>query len=680
MRQRVAGTLASAGVVAASLVFAAGASAASSAVTTLRDTTAPAASSTPSVGAVPGSTSMSFEVDLGLSDPSGAAAFAKSVSSPSSSSYRQFLTPAQWEARFSPTTAAVSQVRSYLRSEGFALASVSGDRMIVEASGTAAQVESAFGTSLSYHTVQGQKLILNDTDLSVPSSVAPVISGVSGISQTIATPDDTTGATTTTSAASPSAAPPAGFRNAQPCSAYYGQIEAASFPPVPGGYPNDAPYAPCGYTPPQIRSAYGLTGQTTGSGVTVAVVDAYASPTLFADAHEYSKLNDPSNILKQSQFSELLAPSFNDGAACAGQSGWYGEQTLDVEAVHATAPGAHLLFAGAENCEGGLNDMIRTIVDKHLAEVVSNSYGITGGDLTDTSGDRDATDALLQMAAGTGVSVLFSSGDDGDNYDQIGTASPDYPASSPWATAIGGTSLEIGSAGQRLAEYGWSTGRSLFCNEDLLALGGCTKSQLQTWSPMSYDYGGGGGTSQDYIEPFYQAGVVPASLSEMYSSTPMRVIPDIAMDADPTTGLLIGETQTFPDGVYYDQYRLGGTSLASPLMAGVIARADQTAGSSLGFLNPKLYALYGHAGAVDDITPPSSPQDVIRADYFDGVDAASGIEYSARSINYEGAESYCTTPTKCTSQHTTLETSPGYDNITGIGTPGTNFVTALAAQ
>jgi subtilase family serine protease len=150
---------------------------------------------------------------------------------------------------------------------------------------------------------------------------------------------------------------------------------------------------------------------------------------------------------------------------------------------------------------------------------------------------------------------------------------------------------------------------------------------------MSYDYGGGGGTSQDYIEPFY-----------------------------------------------YDQYRLGGTSLASPLMAGVIARADQTAGSSLGFLNPKLYALYGHAGAVDDITPPSSPQDVIRADYFDGVDAASGIEYSARSINYEGAESYCTTPTKCTSQHTTLETSPGYDNITGIGTPGTNFVTALAAQ
>ena len=70
-----------------------------------------------------------------------------------------------------------------------------------------------------------------------------------------------------------------------------------------------------------------------------------------------------------------------------------------------------------------------------------------------------------------------------------------------------------------------------------------------------------------------------------------RVEPDISMDADPTTGMLVGETQTFPDGTYYDQYRIGGTSLSSPLFAGVMALADQAAGGPLGFVNPLLYKL-----------------------------------------------------------------------------------------
>ena len=82
--------------------------------------------------------------------------------------------------------------------------------------------------------------------------------------------------------------------------------------------------------------------------------------------------------------------------------------------------------------------------------------------------------------------------------------------------------------------------------------------------------------------------MVPTSLSESaLPPTPMRVEPDISMEADPATGMLVGETQTFPNGVFYDQYRIGGTSVASPLLAGVIARADQTAGHALGFLNPR---------------------------------------------------------------------------------------------
>jgi subtilase family serine protease len=678
MRERFAGRLAAAGAVAAAgLAFVSGAAAATPS-TTLSNTAAPAAVAAPTAGAVSGGTRMSFQVNLALTNPAGAAALARAVSDPSSASYRQYLTPAQWEARFSPSAASVSLVENYLRSEGFHVGNVSADRMTVHATGSAARVAAAFSTTLTYHRLQGKKLVVNNTALSVPTSVANVIAGISGILQVPAATNTTTGAATK---AKPNAKQPPGFRNPQPCGAYYGQILAASFPPLPGGYPTDAPYSPCGYTPAQLRGAYGLTGPDDGSGVTVAIVDAYASPTLFSDAHEFASINDPSNPLQPGQFSELLPTKFNKGAVC-GANGWYGEQTLDVEAVHSMAPGANILYAGAKNCFGSLNDTDEQIIDGHLASVITNSWGDTGGDLLDTASSRAAFDNVLQMAAATGVSVLFSSGDDGDDYIDFGVDTPDYPASSPWATAVGGTDLQVGSANQRLAEYGWSTGLAPFCNSDYEASDGCKKKQLGTWLPTGYQSGGGGGTSYDYIEPYYQAGVVPTALSELRGSTAMRVLPDVALDADPTTGMLEGETQTFPDGVYYDQYRIGGTSVASPLLAGIVARADETAGGSLGFLNPRLYSLSGNSAALNDIVSPASPTDIIRADYIDGVDATDGIRYSARVVDYQGPESFCTTNAKgkqkCTSAPVSLETSPGYDNMTGLGSPAPGFVGALA--
>ena len=235
-----------------------------------------------------------------------------------------------------------------------------------------------------------------------------------------------------------------------------------------------------------------------------------------------------------------------------------------MEAVHATAPGASILFAGAKNCEEGLVTALNKVISKHLADVVTNSYGDPAGDALDSAGDRAVYDDMLQMAAGTGISVLFSSGDWEDNYPLVGTTSPTFPASSPYATGIGGTTLAIGSDGSRAGEYGWSTARSFLCNAAYVAAGGCTASQENTWLPidLSLDGGSGGGTSSVYPQPSYQAGVVPNSLSEANSSSPMRVEPDISMEADPATGMLVGETQTFPDGVYYDTYRIGGTSLA----------------------------------------------------------------------------------------------------------------------
>lgn len=669
----------------------------------LRNSESPAASRTPRTGAVPGSSSIAFAVDLKLPDPAGAAAFATAVATPGSSSYHQYLTAAQWEARFSPTQTAVTQVVAFLKSSGLTVGKVPADRMEVPVSGTAAQVEQVFGTALSMHAVQGQSVILADQPLSIPASVAGVISGVTGVNEVLAKTNHTTGAArvlrtrhgariarrqsgspaAATGTSPPDSAPipqPPGFRAAPPCGAFYNDKLDTTLPLYGQSYPANPPWAVCGYVGPQFRSAYGLSGPKDGRGVTVAIVDAYASPTLLSDARTYASRNDPTSPLRSGQFSEVLPANYNKVKACDA-SGWFGEQTLDVEAVHSTAPGAKIVYSGARNCTTrALNQALRTIVDGHLASVISNSYGDSGGDVLDSPADRASTDKILMMAAGTGISVLFSSGDGGDEYTTLGQVAADYPASSPYATAVGGTTLQVGRNGQRLGEYGWSTARSFLCNSTYQAAGGCTAAQNNTWLPidLALDGGSGGGTSQVYPQPAWQSGVVPANLSQANGGPPMRVEPDVSMEGDPATGMLVGETQTFPNGTYYDEYRIGGTSVASPLLAGVIAGADSQAGAALGFINPALYSLSGNASALYDVGP-AGEQDQSRADFANSLDAGQGFLYTTRIIDYEGQEQYCTSTGACSTRNVAINATPGYDNMTGLGAPAAGFVGALAA-
>jgi subtilase family serine protease len=282
------------------------------------------------------------------------------------------------------------------------------------------------------------------------------------------------------------------------------------------------------------------------------------------------------------------------------------------------------------------------------------------------------------MAAATGVSVLFSSGDSGDEYTTIGQVAADYPASSPWATAVGGTTLQIGSAGQRLGEFGWSTARSFYCNQAYVTAGGCTSAQLGQWLPIdeTLDGGSGGGTSVVYPQPFYQREVVPNSLSEVNGPTPMRVEPDVSMEADPATGMLVGETQQFPDGTYYDQYRIGGTSVASPLLAGVLARVDAARRFPIGFANPALYSLYEKPGALYDVQ--ATHQDMSRSDYANSIDGSQGLLYTTRIIDYQGQEEFCDQNNNCSTRQVALSTTPGYDSMTGLGSPGADFVPDLS--
>ena len=669
--------------IAAGLAVAAPAGAASGhSMVQIKGTGSPAATRTPRTGSVAGNTGISFSVIMKLPNQAALDSFTKAVSTPGGRRYRHFLTPAQWEQRFSPTQAQVDKVTSFLKSSGFSVRSVTPDRMQIDAAGDAAQVEKTFATSLSEHRVDGQQVRVAEKNFSVPSNLGDAVAGVEGVTESLAHRDSTTDVPASSSAREPDASgpipPPPGFRVAPPCGAYYGQKFDTTLPPFGQGYPANPPWAVCGYTPPQMRGAYGLNGAADGTGVTVAIVDAYASPTLLSDLQTYASRNDPAHPMPASQFSEMAAKKFNKVNVCDAP-GWFGEQSLDVEAVHGSAPGAHILYMGAKNCgSNALNRQLEKVVDGHLASIVSNSYGDDGGDVLDDPSDRIATDNILEMAAGTGVSALFSSGDDGDEFTTVGQVAADYPASSPWATTVGGTSLAIGRSGSREAEFGWSTARSFFCNADYVAAGGCTAEQEGQWLPidLALDGGSGGGTSVNYPQPSWQKGVVPKSLSEVNGTTPMRVEPDISMDADPATGFLEGETQTFPDGVYYDQYRIGGTSLSSPLFAGVLARADQLAGRSAGFVNPAVYRLAGNVNAVSDILP-AGKVDQSRSDYVNSIDPSAGFEFTTRIIDYEGLEQFCDANNVCTTRKVALNVRPGYDNMTGIGSPASGFVRAL---
>ncbi len=184
----------------------------------------------------------------------------------------------------------------------------------------------------------------------------------------------------------PAEVPPgAGFRNARPCGAYYGEQTDTTDPAFEG---KQRPYAPCGYKPGQLRSAYGIDGTVKsgvdGRGTTVAIVDAFGSPTIFDDAKTYAQRNDPNHPLRQSQFSQKVyppTPGMESPDQCDA-AGWYGEETLDVEAVHAMAPGAKILYVGAADCiDASIDEALNYVVAGHRADIVSNSYGDLGEDV-----------------------------------------------------------------------------------------------------------------------------------------------------------------------------------------------------------------------------------------------------------------------------------------------------------
>jgi subtilase family serine protease len=605
-------------------------------------------------GATAAATPVRLAAVLPLRDAVGAERLALAVSTPGDAQYGQYLTAAQWRARFAPTDATVGTVTGWLRSHGFTVGSVPANHRYVAFTGTAAAANAAFGVGLTNYVKDGARVSAPSAAVTVPAELAAAVAGIAGL--------DTSARMTPTHTTDPAAAgppnprpnaagppnprpneelPPPGavFRNAPPFSDFFGQKVV---PNVPEPLATPLTYAVEGYTPGQLRSAYGLAASQSvgldGRGATVAIVDAYASPTIFSDATTYAARNDSRHPLRSFQFRQLLPATFTDTVDCDAQ-GWYGEETLDVEAVHGTAPAANILYAGASSCnDTDIVAAVNSIVDNDLAQIISNSYG--------NQGEPPLADVLEEhqtyiQAAAQGISVLFSSGDAGDNIETTGTRQPDYPAADPFVTAVGGTALGVGNRGQYLFETGWGNRRSVLTDG--------------AWTPFpgTFRGGGGGGTSFVWGQPAYQRGVVPAAIANINGNGPHRAVPDLALLGDPNTGFLVGQTQQFPDGTFkYSQYRIGGTSLSCPLLAGIQAVANQVARRSLGFLNPTVYRLAG-TPAFRDIRTAGVTSGVVRVDYVNGADDTDGTITSLRTLNETG----------------TIFARPGYDDVTGVGTP-----------
>jgi subtilase family serine protease len=589
-----------------------GAAGAAASPATVIPGTAPSSSS--GVASATAGVTRSAEVHVFLGrDQAGLQALDEQLADPRSSTYGQFLTPAQVAARFGATDAQRAQVASWLSSEGLHLTGESP--YLVSATGPAGSVANALHTRLVSSGANG---VTNTTAMSMPSDLAGAVvtASVTGTQPLPEKPKLLAGPRRTTGSASTAK-----------CSQYYGQLPATGVPPA---YGEQLTWAPCGYTPNQLRSALSAgSGELTGRGVTVAIISGDNDRTAFSDANAQAA-EDGFPALAPSQYVAYVEKGSRNGVGDV-------ESALDVESVHAVAPGATIAYVAGGR--GGSDDptlnALEQIVEQHLADVVTDSWGLSENF---TPGIEGAFSNALQRAGVEGITVDTASGDVGSDP----PLSYLFPASDPWLTTVGGTSIAIGSAGQELWQTGWEDGRS--------------KRQGGAWVPTPpgrFDGGATGGVSTLFQEPYYQQGVVSGNVVD---GTAMEVYPDVSDPADPDTGYSIAYT-VHGRGLLFETW--GGTSMASPLFAGTEADVIQERqGAPLGYANPTLYALAG-SRAFDDVT--DSPQ-------------GPGV---TEAVVFPGASGKPVLGTLGQAQLTNLICGPGFDDVTGLGTPSPQFPSLL---
>jgi subtilase family serine protease len=328
-----------------------------------------------------------------------------------------------------------------------------------------------------------------------------------------------------------------------------------------------------GLTPQQVRRAYNvgplLAKGIDGKGQTIVIVDSFGSPTIVRDLAAF----DAAFGLPAPPSLKVIQPAgpVPGYRPTSNRVGWASETTLDVEWAHAMAPGASILLVETPTSENegitGFPQIVQAekyVLEHHLGQVISQSFGATEQTFTSAAQLRSMRSAY-QLADKDKVTVLAASGDSGAAGETFNmksyfkTRAIEWPASDPLVTAVGGTKLSLTASGTRTApDVAWNDG--------------------------------GGGRSDVFGRPGYQDGVRGLTGNH-------RGIPDISMDASCASGVAI--RVSYP-GSGSRWQGICGTSLATPLFAGIVAMAYQDAhGHKLGLINGALYKMTAADGLVD---------------------------------------------------------------------------------
>jgi subtilase family serine protease len=412
------------------------------------------------------------------------------------------------------------------------------------------------------------------------------------------------------------------------------------------------------FTPPGIQGSYNLAplyaNGFDGRGKTIAIVDSFGYPQAAADLKTFSQayglplmcgMPDVTCQPGMATFSTLTfgnhqvkaPPENSNSPGQEASNAWSLEVALDIEYAHTTAPGANILLVATPTAETlgvqGFPNFMNAeqyLVDNHLADVVTQSFGAAEGSFASTQSLLNLRHAFISGTA-AGMTFLASSGDDGSTgtkktpVSSGGTLLPTpevgWPASDPLVTAVGGTNLCTDVA----------TGTTV---NSVNAPATCQNNsgvRETAWN------GSGGGYSKVFARPAYQASL-PAGSASIPSTT--RGVPDISMDASCSTWVVVLDTAPGFGGYF----GVCGTSAASPMFSGLVAIADQMAGHDLGNINGSLYRIANSA---------SYGTDMFDVTVGDNIQAGTGIP------GFTAAK--------------------GWDAVTGLGTPNAaKLVPALA--
>src|SRR5260221_35750 len=377
-----------------------------------------------------------------------------------SGKYLQWITQDQFNASYGPTAQEANSVQNFLTAHGLSVVAVAENNMYIKVQGAVGDIAKAFHVQIDNFNLNGSPHRSNTGDPSINNGSGAHVAAITGMDDygfqpAFVRPSDAEGQAFPLSPLSSSpggvffevqcflGVPSVTFAAGSTTATYTGNRYGSDITSGFGHFP------PCGYSPSELQAAYNMnplySAGLNGTAQTVVITDAFGSGTIQQDAQLFSQIYG----LPAPNLQILKAPGLFHNPHDVG---WDTETTLDVEWVHAMAPGANIALVLAED-HSSLEEAINYAVVHHLGNTISNSWGLVEG--LGNPAQFDRVNRILEMAAAQGIDVNFATGDFGDFTPLVGFVTVNFPASSPFATGIGGTSLFLNTDNTTAFQTGW---------------------------------------------------------------------------------------------------------------------------------------------------------------------------------------------------------------------------------